>query len=263
MRIKEIYCRTALVKSGLDYDYALNPYRGCGHGCVYCYAPHILKETRRWGAFVDVKRNLPNVLARELRAKRRGLVGIGTVTDAYQPLEARYEVTRRCLEQLLGHDFPIAIQTKSTLVMRDLDLLCKFTTKSVGFTITTLDDELRRKYEPSASPTKQRLDALSALELDKWVFVGPILPHITVTDWELDTLLKAIAETGVSIVYFDRLRLKGDVWPRLKAFLREWRPELVEEYHNIFFAKNDYFERLRTQIVQCAERYKLQYRLCF
>ena len=133
MYVGELSCKAALSRSGLPgFDYALNPYRGCQHGCIYCYSPETLREKRvcyspetlrekrEWGSFVEVKRNIPGVLAKELRRLKKGVVGIGTVTDAYQPVEERYGVTRRCLEQLLRRDFPICIQTKSSLVERDI-----------------------------------------------------------------------------------------------------------------------------------------------
>ncbi len=122
MRVSDVDCKRALGPSKLPgLDYALNPYRGCAFGCVYCYSPAVLREARPLGSFVEARRNIPNALARELKSSRRGLVGIGTVTDPYQPLEGRYRLARLCLEQLLRYDFPISIQTKSPIVIRDLD----------------------------------------------------------------------------------------------------------------------------------------------
>jgi len=135
MRIREVKCKTALSKSNLPgLDYSLNPYRGCQHSCAYCYVPNVLRIKRNeWGSFVDVKTNIPNVLSKELRIKKPGVVGISTITDPYQPAENNYKLTRYCLEQLLRHDFPVCIQTKSDLVARDIDLISKFSKAEVMY----------------------------------------------------------------------------------------------------------------------------------
>jgi DNA repair photolyase len=131
--------------------YAINPYVGCGHGCVYCYATFMKRFTghkEEWGAFVDVKVNAAEVLARQLRRARPGNISFGTVTDAYQPLEKEYGITRACLEALVEYDFPVCILTKSALVLRDLDLIRRLKDVEVAFTITTPDDDVRRRFEP-------------------------------------------------------------------------------------------------------------------
>lgn len=218
MKIREVSCSTALSPSSLPgLDYALNPYRGCSIGCVYCYAPSVLREDRAWGRFVDVKRNIPAVLAKELKRKQPGVVGIGTVTDGYQPLEARYHLTRYCLEQLVRFGFPVSVQTKSSLVLKDLALLKRLTDAEVGVTITTLDDSMRRRFEPFSSPSERRLATLSALNgagLSTWAFIGPILP--VTTEATLEPLLHAIRDSGTRRVMYDRLRFRPGVWDRIE-----------------------------------------------
>ncbi len=210
MKINEVSCKYAISPSRLPgYDYALNPYRGCGHGCAYCYAPDILWEEREWGTFVDVKRNLPNILSKEVKRKRKGVVGIGTVTDGYQPIEKKQEVTRHSLEQLLKEDFPICIQTKSDLVLRDTDLIKRFSDAEVGFTVAFLDEKTRTLFEPKASPIERRLEALHTLRdegIRTWAFVGPLLPHVS--EREFLELSNRLAETGVDHVLVDKLNLK-------------------------------------------------------
>ena len=217
MKVREVSCNTALSPSSLPgLDYALNPYRGCSVGCVYCYAPSVLREERPWGRFVDVKRNIPAVLAKELRRKPRGVVGLGTVTDGYQPVEGRYRLTRYCLEQLVRHDFPVSIQTKSSLVLKDLDLLRRLREAEVGVTVTTLDEAERRRFEPFASPTERRLATLRSLNdagVRTWAFLGPILP--VTTDATLEPLLRGIRDSGTHRVLFDRLRFRPGIWERL------------------------------------------------
>ena len=260
MKINEIVCKTALSASKLPgLNYALNPYRGCEHNCVYCYAPAVLKEKRKWGSFVDVKRNLPNILAKELKKKKKGRVGIGTVTDAYQPAEKKYEITRRCLEILLKHDFPVCIQTKSSLVLRDVDLIKKFSDMEVGFTITTIDDKARKKYEMCSSSVEERLNALRILgenNIHTWVFIGPVMPYIT--EKNIDKLIENIAKVRVKNVIVDKLNLKPGMWEKIKTFLLEYYPELMQEYEAILFTKNDYFEKVENKIFMICEEYGIK-----
>lgn len=260
MKLTEIYCKTALSKSSLPgLDYALNPYRGCEHACVYCYAPSVLRESRLWGSFVDVKVNIPNVLAKELEIKKRGVVGIGTVTDAYQAIEMKYKVTKKCLHQLLKYEFPISIQTKSSLILRDLELIKKFSVKDVGVTITTLDNELIKKYEPYSSSVKERLEILEKFaqaNVDTWAFIGPVMPYITNSNLEL--LINKIAVTGTKRIIVDRLRLKKGVWNRIKEFLSSYNPNLIPEYKKILFLPNDYFEKIYLELNALCKEYKLK-----
>ncbi len=216
MRVREVRCTTALSDTSLPgLTYALNPYRGCSIGCVYCYAPAVLREERPWGRFVDVKRNIPAVLAKELKRRPRGVVGIGTVTDGYQPLEARYRLTRYCLEQLARFDFPVSVQTKSSLVLKDVDLLQQLSDAEVGVTITTMAEEHRRRFEPFASPSERRAAILRRLNqagIRTWAFVGPILP--STTEATLEPLLQSVAAAGTTHVLFDRLRFRPGVLDR-------------------------------------------------
>lgn len=250
MKVNEVYCKSALSVSRLPgLDYALNPYRGCQHGCVYCYAPSVLREKRSWGDFVDVKINIPTVLSKEIKKKKKGTVGISTVTDAYQPLEKKYEVTRRCLEQLLRRDFPVSIQTKSSLVLRDLDLIRRFSSCDVGFTFTTLDDEVRKKYEPFTSSIADRLSALaefSNVGIRTWVFIGPIMPFIT-DRWDgLERLIIEVSRAGVDEVLFDRLNLKPGLDKKIGEFYLEFYPDLLTKYMSV---DSGYFERIKSDIV--------------
>ncbi len=183
MKVLEVACLSGIVPSRLPgLRYALNPYRGCQTGCRYCYAPAVLRETRPWGTFVEVKRNMPFVLSKELRRMEPGVVGVGTVTDPYQPVEGRFRVTRYCLEVLLRYAWPVSVQTKSSLVLRDADVLAKMPKAEVGVTITTLDERTVRAVEPFASPAPRRLETLRRLNaagIETWAFIGPILPGST------------------------------------------------------------------------------------
>lgn len=182
MIVKEIETKSILSKSQI-YDYALNAYVGCQHNCVYCYAKFMKRFTGHrepWGAFVDVKINAPDLLAREVKKKRKGKVWISGVCDAYQPLEKKYMLTRRCLEILVERGWPVTIQTKSPLVLRDVEILKRSADCEVGFTITTADEKVRRIFEPGAPPIAKRVETLAILHsegIKTFVMVAPMLPN--------------------------------------------------------------------------------------
>ncbi len=206
---------TALSKSKLpDLDYALNPYLGCGHGCVYCYARLYTKDRRaseNWGFVVVLKTNIVNVLSREVKKLKPGVVGVGTITDAYQPVEAVYKLTSRCLKILLEHGFRVSIQTKNPLVLRDLNLLAmRKELVDVGFTITTLNGKLAEIVEPRSPPPGARVQALrklSDLGIKTWIFYGPIVPGLNDDEETVERIAKLAHETA-STLYYDPLNIK-------------------------------------------------------
>jgi DNA repair photolyase len=181
--IREILAKNVLTKTGIEgYDYCINPYVGCAHGCRYCYATFMKRFTghmETWGEFVDVKVNAPEVLRRQLRRAQRGTVLIGTVTDPYQPAEKSYGITRGCLEALLEKQFPLNILTRSPLVVRDVDLFEQFENISIGLSVTTDREEIKKIFEPNSPPIKSRLEALKTLHgkgVPTYAFIGPMLP---------------------------------------------------------------------------------------
>jgi DNA repair photolyase len=182
MIVKEVYAKSVLSKSKVA-DYTINPFVGCEHGCTYCYARFMKRYTRhkeKWGQFVDVKINAVSLLQREIQKRRVGKVWISGVCDPYQPLEEQYKLTQGCLSIFLKHDWPITIQTKSPLVLRDVDLLKQFSDCKVGLSITTSHDGIRRLFEPSAPPINQRIETLSTLHsagLQTFAMIAPLLPE--------------------------------------------------------------------------------------
>ncbi len=186
MDITEISTKSALVNSKIPgVDYVINPFLGCAHGCRYCYAVFMRKyshhhRTAPWGSFVEVKINIAEVLRSELRRKRhRGRALLASVCDPYQPLEHRYRLTRRCLEALSEYGWGIDILTRSPLVTRDLDILAETPDVTVGFSIPTDNDRVRKVLEPNSPPIGARLNALKRLHaagIHTWVFIAPILP---------------------------------------------------------------------------------------
>ena len=226
MRIREIKCKTALSNSSLPgLDYSLNPYRGCQHKCIYCYVPNFLRIQRKeWGDFIDVKKNIPTVLSKELKNRKPGAVGISTVTDPYQPVEKKYHLTRYCLEQLLRYDFPVCIQTKSSLIQRDIDIIPKFSKAEIMITISTLNDKERHILEPNSSPIKKRLDALkkySETGVKTSVFFGPIYPTIKKED--LQEIIDTFVENGANEIMLDKFNLKPGILEPLEKIFPEHR----------------------------------------
>ena len=255
MAIKEINVKTALSVSKLPgLDYALNPYRGCSHACIYCYAPSVIHwDKGKWGEVVEVKINLPRILSKELKVKKKGVVGLGTVTDPYQPAEKKYEITRRCLELLQLHDFPVCIQTKSSLILQDLDLLKQFSHIEVGITLTALDENITKKLEPGAPCAEERLRALDELSkngIKTWVFLGPIMPYIV----DLDELVDTIATLKPAYVMVDRLRLKDGVMDKIREFVLGFNPDLFNDYEKIFSESGDYYSGIFKDILDKCQK---------
>ena len=260
--VKQVMSKSILGRSNIpNIDYAINPYIGCEHKCVYCYARFMKRFTghpEAWGEFVDVKVNAAQILDQELPRKTKGLTYLSSVTDPYQPLEKKHELTMNCLRELLAHRFPITIQTKSSLVLRDIDLLAEFPECAVGFTITSIDDEATRKYEPCSSPVEERLAALEELhdrDITTFAFLGPILPHITDDNQSLHTLTHNLARVKVTHILVDRLNLRCGVWPSVISFLNQYYPELIQEYKRIFWSRNDYFEKVKLRIIKLCDQH--------
>ncbi len=267
MIVREIECKSILTKSGIEgVDYALNPYVGCAHGCVYCYASFMKRFTghkEEWGAFVDVKVNAAAVLARQMRRAKPGNIVSGTVTDPYQPLEERYGITRACLEVLTDYDFPVSILTKSDLVLRDLDLFRHLKDVEVGFTITALDEEVQRVFEPCAPPASARLAALAELaeaEVKTWAFCGPLLPLLSDGEEQIDALFGDLARVGVSYIIVDSMKLSGTIWGKVRRVMERHYPELVKGYLPIAADRRPYHETLMDRAQKLAQRHSLPWR---
>ena len=183
MNVKEIRSKTILSVSKV-YDYVINPYLGCQHGCYYCYARFIKKfsgHKESWGQFVDIKVNASDLLQVEINKKRRGRVWVSGLCDPYQPLEAEYKLTRKCLEILAHHKWPVTIQTRSSLVLRDIDIIQGAKDFEAGLTITTADDDIRKLFEPDAPSIKERLHTLDELHssgVRTYAMIAPVLPGV-------------------------------------------------------------------------------------
>ena len=236
MLIREIHAKTILSKSQVS-DYAVNAYVGCQHACVYCYAKFMKRFTghqEAWGAFVDVKVNAAELLAKEIAKKKRGRVWISGVCDAYQPLERKYQLTRKCLEVLVRNEWPVRVQTKSPLVLRDLDILKQGGDVEVGFTITTADERMRKIFEPGAPPVMKRIEALMVLHragIRTFVMIAPLLPGAE----GLPELLKDSTDHALvdrlNYHYADAVYKKyGMQWAMKDSFFRQKGEELRQAF---------------------------------
>ncbi len=181
-----------------------------------------------WGEFVDVKINAPEVLRKQLQRAKRGTAWISSVCDPYQPLEAKYELTRRCLKELLEKQFPVNIQTKSKLVLRDLNLLKDFKEIEVGFTITTNDEKIAGFFEPGAASVGDRMKVLERIHssgIKTFAFIGPLLPG----DPEK---LVADLDGSVDRVFIDRMNYLSQIKSFYRQLNLEWatEDEFFQEY---------------------------------
>ncbi len=209
IEVRETKCSSLLhlMKYGRSTEYTANLYRGCTHGCVYCYAPSLIHDERRWGAYVDAKVNAPEVLDRELRRAKKQVIFISSASDPYQPVEARYKITRKVLKVLLKYDFPLLLLTRSPLILRDIDLLTQFKWLRVGFSITTVSTKF---YEPGVPSLEKRLEALKKLHdhgITTWVSMAPIVPQLMLEN--MDALFQKIKHARVSTVTLGVLRFIG------------------------------------------------------
>ena len=220
----------------ISFDQSINPYRGCEHGCSYCYArpghaflghsPGLDFETKLYA-----KTNAAEVLEKTFmrRSYQPKTIALGAVTDAYQPIERTHEISRRILEVMDRFSHPVGIVTKSALVTRDIDILTRLAARDlvkVAVSVTTLDREVARKMEPRAATPQRRLDALGALAaagIPTTVMVAPIVPGLN--DHEIERILEAAKDVGVDSAAYVMLRLPSE----LKQLFREW---LVTEFPN-------------------------------
>lgn len=227
----------------VGFDASINPYRGCEHGCIYCYA-RPFHEYLGFSAGLDfeskilVKEDAPELLRKELSSRKwkPQTLALSGVTDPYQPVERKLEVTRRCLEVLAEFRNPVGIITKNELVTRDIDylsVLAEHDAVAVNLSITTLDPEVARRMEPRASHPRERLKAverLAAAGIPVGVMVAPVVPAIT--DHEMPKILEAVASAGAKWAGYVVLRLPGAVSGLFEEWLERHFPDRKEKVLN-------------------------------
>jgi DNA repair photolyase len=246
MKITEINAKRILSKSGLpDADYAVNPYIGCEFGCVYCYASFagrsVDEPVENWGNYLYVKRNAVELFRKELAAipasRRNASIFISSVTDPYQGAESRYRLTRGILQALADEEYPgeVSILTKSSLVLRDVDILKRLKDCEVGMTVTTADDVLGRLLEVRATQESRRISTLRQLHdegLRTCASVGPLLPHFRYKPELLDELFSTLAESRVDYICVEHINLRQYIRSRLFDALRNAPEEVRAVYRN-------------------------------
>lgn len=271
-KINLIKAKSIFTKSGLPgSDWVINPYNGCLFGCMYCYAAQIARwkhPDEEWGTYLDVKINAPELLRKELaklgkklNSKGFGPVFFSSVTDPYVGMEAKYKLTRRCLEVLadFGYEDSIAIQTKSSLVTRDIDILKRLKKATVGFTITSLDDKVSKFLEVNAPPISARLKALKKLHdngINTYAFVGPILPYFISDEAKISELLDKLQEVGVTEVWFEHINLSPRIKARLYDFLCKKSSGLIPEFEKV--DTQEYRNKLEKMIHKAMEGRRLK-----
>lgn len=246
VRAKNILTRSKIGSGG----YAINPYVGCPHGCIYCYAEFVRGVTgheEAWGEFLDVKDFDMASLVKFAASHGGERVFVSSVTDCYNPYEARFGLTRKVLETLAGSDVNLQILTKSSLVTRDIDLLQTMPNVRVGVSLSVIDEKLRRMLEPRASSVAARITAIKKLRaagVKTYIFVAPIFPQIT-------PVFDIISRYGDAAdeIWFDRLNLYPNFRDKILAFVGRNFPALLPLYKQIYlFGEDGYFERLAGEI---------------
>jgi len=247
----------------IPFDQSINAYRGCEHGCVYCYARpthafHDLSPGLDFETRLFAKPNAPELLRAALQKKgyRASQIAMGTNTDPYQPIEGRYRITRDCLAILAETKHPVTITTKSDRVVRDIDYLADMASNNliaVAISITSLDPKVHRTLEPRAPSARKRLAAVTALNeagIPTYVSMSPIIPAIT--DHEIEHLIEAAAEAGAQAGFYVPIRLPHEVSPLFRAWLDEYYPDRASKVMNMIQSLRDgrdndpaFFNRMR------------------
>ena len=248
VRYEEVQCRSAINRvKGMGFRWSLNPYRGCVHGCHYCFARrfHSYYDLRPGDDFtgvIMVKVNSPRVVAEELSRPswRREEVALGTATDPYQPIEGKYRLTRGCLEAFAAWRSPVGLVTKGTMVVRDIDVLQELTRRAdctVCFSVTTMDTELTDRLEPGTPPPLKRLAAMERLVrsgVKAGVALAPIIPGITDSVSNLRTVIRSAADHGARFLWGSTLYLQPGTKEHFFGFLEREYPELVTDFQRLY-----------------------------
>jgi len=247
--VNQIAVKSCLTRTKLPgADFVVNPYIGCQHRCLYCYADFMKRFTNHaepWGTFIDIKKCANTIKPNSLNGK---LVLLSSVTDPYTPLEEQHKVTRGLLEQLLNSGADLSILTKNAMVVRDIDLFKQFKNAGIAMSMNTLDDGFCKDIEPFASSIQDRMRALQALHesgLHTSVFISPVFPGIT--DY------KAIIEKCRGFVdefWFENLNLYPSSFDKIMRYIQQKRPDLAGLYKSIYVDKDlQFWHDLEKEIV--------------
>jgi len=274
VRYQEVTCRSALnAVKGMPFDWTLNPYRGCTHGCHYCYARRYhsqfeMNADDEFASVILVKKNLVEVLTRELaKPSWKGeYVAVGTATDCYQPIEGHYKLTRGAIGAFLRARNPIGIVTKGPMVVRDVDLLAdlsRLTTCTVYISVPTVDEEAWERLEPGTAHPMQRLRAVRELVdagIHAGVLMNPIVPGFTSSRTKIERTVKAIADHGARFVGCNVMFLEDGTRTHFMSFLQREFPHWVPRFERLYvkkYAPESYRKEVTSMVRMLQQRYGL------
>jgi len=271
---QEVICRSALnpVK-GMPFNWTLNPYRGCTHGCHYCFARRYhaqfeLNSDDAFSSVILVKRNFVEVLRKELDKPswKREYVAVGTATDVYQPIEGQYKLTRMSLEALALSRTPAGIITKGPMIVRDKDVLLELSRRAgctVYISVPTVDEEAWRTLEPGTAHPLQRLRAVRELNdagVRAGVLMNPIVPGLTSQPARLEQTIKAIADHGAAFMGTNLLYLKDGTRAHFMNYLEKHFPALATKYRTLYrgaYAPESYAKEVRGMVKMLQKKYRV------
>ncbi len=271
IKIREIQCKSALSPCGFEKNsFCLNPYIGCGHNCQYCYARYMRYFTghiEKWGYFIDVRKNIMEILRKQLQSSKYQNIKIfiGTVTDPYQPIERNYGLMRGILEALAECDNKIEILTKSNLILRDIDLLKKIKNIQINITINTLNESWQRLVEPLAPSVEKRLEAVKELRSEGILvcaMVGPYWPYFT----NANLLFKKFKELDINKVTTESLNISGNNWIGVEIILKKYYPSILPKMRNLFFNQqnfNKFYNQAGFRLKMLAKKYQIPVAIYF
>jgi len=250
-----ISAQKALSLTGITIaDYVINPYRGCTFGCFYCYAKRnkgVLKRDEKWGQFVDIKKNLPELLEKELQTINPKRVLLGSITECYQEAEKEFGLTRKVLEILKNKKIPITILTKSDLILRDADILSQQKENQVCFTISPLDDLALRCFETRSPFNNKRIEAIKGLKdfgVDVYAHVGPLMPGL----FDIQKVVSQLRPLGVRIDFeiFNYLTMDGGL---VKSIYEHNFPCKYKEFCDMYSSQS-YYEKYWEEVCNSIEK---------
>lgn len=272
MRYEAIHTKSALhrIAGGIPYSYDLNVYRGCQHGCRYCFAQysHSYLKDPDFFSTVYVKTNIAERLEQELSNPRwkREMVNLGGVTDSYQKAEETFRLMPDIWRLLIRYRTPACISTKSDLILRDFDLIAELSRVAyvgVAATVTAMDEAVQRELEPGAVSTRRRLEMLktfSAAGIPTGLHAMPLVPHFTDSAENIDALCRAAKQAEVRYALFCGMKLTGKTCTQFFSFLERCHPELVGAFSKLYrtgHLDRDYKRALHEKIDAAMQQYGL------
>ncbi|RMF55599.1 radical SAM protein [Candidatus Woesearchaeota archaeon] len=263
VKVEVVRVKSIITKSSLpDADFVINPYVGCQHGCIYCYADFMRRFTghspEEWGSFVDVKQfDFDRINPHKFDGMR---ILLSSVTDPYQPLEAKYKITRRVLERFIGSSARIDVLTKSALVKRDIDIFKQIPNIRVGVSVSVLNHKISRRIEPFSSSPSARLESLRRIHEEgvrTYLFVSPLMPGIS----EYQELVFA-SKDYVEEVMFENLNIRANNINAVYSFLEEFQPDLIT-FYNELRSNPQSWNPIREEVLDYCRKHGLKCKLYF